>query len=279
MKNEGSGSRSAGSYILGHTDQELERLNRQAQLVEPITRRFFSSAGIGSGMRVLDVGSGAGDVAMLAADLVGTSGEVVGTDRSAAALAMARQRVKARSLSNVTFREGNPAELTFDQPFDAVIGRYVLMFQRDPAAMLSDVAKHARRGGIVVFHEIDWDGVRSSPPAPIYEQCAQWTGETLQRSGADIRMGTRLFATFVAAGLPAPSMQIESLIAGVANNTGPLRVIADLTISMADAIQNSDVATAAEIGAETLTDRMIGEAAANGSVIQGRYEIAAWSRA
>jgi SAM-dependent methyltransferase len=230
-------------------------------------------------MRVLDVGSGAGDVALLAADLVGTSGEVVGTDRSAGALARARERANSRSVRNVTFREGDPAEMKFDKPFDAVIGRYVLMFQRDPATMLRGVAKHARRGGIVFFHEIDWDGVRSSPPAPIYERCARWTGEALRRSGADIRMGTRLFSTFIAAGLAAPSTQLEALIAGVANNAGPLHVIADLTVSMADAIQSSGVATAPEIGVETLTDRMVGEAAANGSVVQGRFEIAAWSRA
>src|SRR5262249_13744973 len=154
------------------------------------TRRFLSAAGIVAGMRVIDVGSGAGDVAMLAADLVGARGEVVGSDRSATALARARQRVSARSLRNVTFLEGNPAEMTFDQPFDAVIGRYVLMFQSDPATMLREVAKHARRGGVVFFHEVDWDGVGSSPPAPIYDRCSRWTAETLQLSGADIHMGT-----------------------------------------------------------------------------------------
>jgi ubiquinone/menaquinone biosynthesis C-methylase UbiE len=269
---------SAGSYVLGHSDRELERLDKQAQLIDPITRRFLSAAEIVPGMRVLDAGSGAGDVAMLAADLVGARGEVVGTDRSATALARARQRAKARSLQNVTFREGDPAEMTFERPFDAVIGRYVLMFQRDPAAMLRGVAKHARPGGVVFFHEVDWDGVHSSPPAPIYERCAQWTAETLRRSGADIRMGTRLFSTFIAAGLAAPSMQVETLIAGVANNAGPLQLIADLTASMAQAMERLGVATAAEIGLETLTDRMVNEATASGSVILGRFEIAAWSR-
>jgi hypothetical protein len=228
-------------------------------------------------MRVLDVGSGAGDVALLAADLVGAEGEVVGTDRSATALARARQRADARSLRNVHFREGDPAEMAFDQPFDAVVGRYVLMFQRDPAGMLQGVAKHARRGGVVFFHEVDWDGVRSSPPAPTYERCSRWTAETLRLSGADIRMGTRLFSTFVAAGLPAPSMQLETLIAGVANNADPLHLIADLTCSMADAMERLGVATAAEIGLETLTERMISEAAANGSVILSRFEVGAWS--
>ena len=64
--------------ILGHTAQELERLNKQAALVEPFTRRFLEGAGISSGMRVLDVGCGGGDVSLLARELVGADGEVVG---------------------------------------------------------------------------------------------------------------------------------------------------------------------------------------------------------
>ena len=68
------------AYALGHSDFELKRLDRQAQLLRPATREFLEAAGMTAGMRVLDVGSGTGDVAFLAADIVGPSGEVVGTD-------------------------------------------------------------------------------------------------------------------------------------------------------------------------------------------------------
>src|SRR3984893_14135333 len=161
---EGKTARPVSRYVLGHSDRELDRLDQQARLIDPITRRFLCAAGIVPGMRVLDVGSGAGHLALLAADLVGAGGEVVGTDRSPAALATARKRAAAPALPNVTFREGDPAEMTFDRPFDAVIGRYVLMFQSDPTAMLRGVAKHARRGGVIFFQEPDLDGARSFPP-------------------------------------------------------------------------------------------------------------------
>src|SRR5579864_3824039 len=104
-------------YALGHSDRELQRLSIQARLVDPITRRFFAEAGIAPGMRVLDVGSGVGDVAFIAAALVGESGSVVGTDRSGAALALARRRGEERSLGTVSFREGDPTEMTFQEPF------------------------------------------------------------------------------------------------------------------------------------------------------------------
>src|SRR5438309_771331 len=98
------------SYGPGHADHELERLRVQARLIEPITRRWFTEAGIGPGMRVLDVGSGVGDVALLVASLVGTTGEVIGTDRASVPLEVAAERARAQSLSNVSLLEGDPCE-------------------------------------------------------------------------------------------------------------------------------------------------------------------------
>ena len=82
-------------YELGHSEDELARLARQAQLLEPTTRRYLSEAGIGPGMRVLDVETGLGDVAAIVADLVGRSGDVIGVDLSRGVIESAR----ARSLS------------------------------------------------------------------------------------------------------------------------------------------------------------------------------------
>jgi ubiquinone/menaquinone biosynthesis C-methylase UbiE len=99
------------TYALGHSEQELERLSRQAQAFEPFTRQLLQQAGINTGMRVLDVGCGSGDVAFLAADLVGPTGEVIGADRAAAAAQRATARAQARDLRNVKFLEGDPTEL------------------------------------------------------------------------------------------------------------------------------------------------------------------------
>ena len=177
-------------YALGHSDEELERLRVQSRYVEPITRQFFQEAGISAGMRVLDVGSGAGDVAFLTADLVGETGEVIGTDKVAAALTTAKQRAAAKGLHNVNFREGDPTEIAFDRPFDAVVGRYVLLFQADPAGMLRALMKqHLRPGGLIVFQEPDWTNVRSFPPGtdlrpvlPVDHRGVPWGRYRYQRS-------------------------------------------------------------------------------------------------
>ena len=80
-------------YFLGAASAERARLIRQAAIWDPFTERLFREAGIGPGQRVLDIGSGVGDVAMLAAKLVGPSGVVVGVERDRKTIAMARSRV------------------------------------------------------------------------------------------------------------------------------------------------------------------------------------------
>lgn len=267
-----------GSYVLGHSDWELERLATQARLVDPFTRRYFERAGIGPGMRVLDVGSGAGDTALLLAALVGPTGSVTGADRSAAALEAARRRVRERALANVRFVEGPLDQVVFDEPFDAVAGRYVLMFQPDPVALLRSLAGHARPGGAVVFHEPDWDDVRSRPTAPLYDRCCRWIVQAIQKTGADEHMGSKLHATFVAAGLPAPTMALETLIGGGEHAADAVRLVTDIVRSIAAELERHGIATASEIGVETLGERAIREVVSKGSVVVGRGEVGAWCR-
>lgn len=265
-------------YELGHTEYELNRLNTQAKLVDPITRQYFREAGIGEGMRVLDVGSGAGDVAFLVAELVGERGQVVGTDRSAVAIAAATSRAKAKGLSHVSFRVGDPAELSFERSFDAIVGRYVLMFNSDPAALLRGAIRHARSGGIVVFHEPSWTSVRSSPAASLYDHCCQWIIQTFRKVGTDPDMGEHMYRAFQQAGLPAPTMALSALCGGGSDDRNGAGLIADLVVTMAPVMEEHGVATLAEIDPSTLKRRVISEIETLGGVVTGRAEIGAWSR-
>jgi SAM-dependent methyltransferase len=266
-------------YTLGHSKRELDRLQAQARFIGPATRWFFREAGIGPGMHVLDVGSGAGDTAFLVADLVGEGGDVVGTDKVAAAIVAATERAKAQGKRNVSFREGDPAEMLFDRPFDAVVGRYVLLFQADPATMLRKLAGQLRPGGVIAFHEPDWDNARSIPPAPTYDRCRQWIADVLRLAGTpDIDMASRLHQAFIGAGLKAPSMRMQTFVGGGKECMDWLQAVAELVGSLLPAIEKFAVVTAAEVEMETLTERMRREVIANGSLIIGRSEIGVWSR-
>jgi ubiquinone/menaquinone biosynthesis C-methylase UbiE len=271
------GDDDANDYVLGHSARELERLRRQAQLVNPITRQYLIEAGIAPGMRVLDVGSGVGDVAFLAAELVGPSGEVVGVDRSSDALGLARSRATERSLANVTFVESELSATAFDRHFDAAIGRYVLMFQPDPAGLLRKIARLVRPGGIVLFHEPDRKQMRSVPPTPTYDKMSEWIDEAFRRTGVDVRMGIKLYWTFLAAGLAEPTMRLQAVIGG-AKALDEAHFEADLAVTLGAVMEETGVATADELDADSLVDRIVQEMIANQSVIIGRAVIGAWTR-
>src|SRR5215207_5141230 len=156
------------NYALGRSEAEAERLQLQHQIYGAATRELFVAAGIGPGMRVLDVGSGAGDVALLAAELVGPTGEVVGVEVALETIAIAEQRVAAAGLSNVRFVHADLRDLRLDgAPFDAIVGRWVLMYQPDPADLLRRLATFAAPGAVIAFQESDLLGMAPAPvPTP-----------------------------------------------------------------------------------------------------------------
>lgn len=264
-------------YVLGHTDAELRRLTTQARVIDPITRRFLTAAGIKEGMRVLDVGSGAGDVAILLADLVGATGEVVGTDTARVAIDAAEARIRTASLTTVTFRHGDPAELTFDDPFDAVVGRYVLQFIPDPSATVAQLAKHLRPGGLMFFHELDWDGARSSPRAPTYDQVCDWIGRMVEAGGAQAHLGPRLPAIFANAGLLSPSMRLESFVGTGATAMDAALLVTDLVTAHLPKMERMGIVTASDVALPTLTQRILAEVGPDG-ILVGRAEVAAWAQ-
>ena len=196
-------------YPLGNTDAEHERLIRQAWRVAPTTERFFREAGIGLGQRVLDIGSGVGDVAMLLARLVGPSGGVVGIERDLKSIAKARARVTEAGLHNVSFNESDVGEIPHGKPFDAAVGRFILMYLPDPVAALRSISQLVRPGGVFAFQEPYWVPVLAHlAPLPLWSATASLIDKTM-RASANHEMGTDLYHTFVEAGLPEPAMRME----------------------------------------------------------------------
>ncbi len=200
-------------YSLGHTSLELQRLALQADLLCPITERLLRSAGLRPGMRVLEVGCGAGDVCFLAAELVGLGGQVVGVDRSAASVLFAAERAQSRGARNVSFREGTEAGLPGEAPFDFVIGRYVLVHQPDPANFVRAAAASLRPGGGVAFHEPDSSlALVSRPPVQAYDMLSTEYSRATQAALIRPDAAPRLGAIFAEAGLVASNGFCERLV-------------------------------------------------------------------
>lgn len=157
-------------YLLGHSALEHRRLLIQASYVRPWTTRFLLRAGLTEGMSVLDLGSGLGDVAFIAAEIVGPAGRVVGVERDPAAVAAARHRAACGGYADtVSFDNIELADFTATAMFDALVGRFILQYLPDPAAALNRLVRFVRPGGIVVMHDMDVSNLDVSFP-----RCQAW---------------------------------------------------------------------------------------------------------
>lgn len=136
--------------------------SQRNQMMGAATARMFALAGIAEGMRVLDVGTGTGDTAVLLGARVGPRGQVVATDASEAMIEAASQAIRAAGLSNVMTRvEDAGASGLEDASFDAAVARCVLMFVDDLAAGLDEVRRLLRPEGR--FAAVTWAGIEKNP--------------------------------------------------------------------------------------------------------------------
>ena len=151
-------------YPLGYSAQEAQRLEDQAARLQDLTEDVLRRAGLRPGMRVLDLGSGAGDVSLLAAKIVGNDGIVLGIEKASSSVEIARRRVAALGVQNVGFEHSGLAEFATDRTFDAIIGRFVLSYVPERAAVLRKLTRHLAAGGIIAVLEIDLPRYPRCPP-------------------------------------------------------------------------------------------------------------------
>ena len=158
------------------SDVYLREIDKRfAPVVDQVIRR----AALEPGHNVLDLGTGTGAAALLAAPIVGSAGQVVGADPSPDMLDLARQRAAGRNHPNLKFQLGSaeamPAE---DASFDAVLACLSLMYVIDRGAAARECARVLRPGGrfvaavwaraeecdIVLFQQT---AGRFAPPPPV----------------------------------------------------------------------------------------------------------------
>lgn len=264
-------------YALGRTAAERSRLMEQDRIYGPLTSQLLVQAGIGPGMRVLDLGCGVGDVSIRLADLVGPSGAVVGVDADPLALETARQRAGDAGIANVSFVQGDLRELAFDAPFDAAAGRLILLYLGDPAAALRRVGGYLRPGGLMAFQEFVARATYTQPSLPLVERSVGWILDAFRGAGMDLDVGLKLPQVFHEAGLPAPTMRVDTLVM-----TGPdspmYQFVAHHVRSVLPFIERFGIATAQEVGIETLAQRLRDEVVAARGAFLWPPLVGAWAR-
>ncbi len=268
---------SENTYVLGSDPQELGRLDRQAAFIEAPSRLLLQASGLAEGMRVLDLGTGLGHVARLAAHIVGPDGSVVGLDRAPQALAVARQRVEAAGERHVSFVEGDVARWRADEPFDAVVGRLVLFHLADPVAAVRHHIQNLRPGGLFVALDFDIGGARTFPALEVVDAALAWVVDAFSAAGASPRIGSRLGTILDRAGLDAvKTFGVQAYLApqdpaGPALLTGVVR-------SLAEVITTRSIATSEQMDLATLEQRIADALRREDAVFLPPTVVGAWGR-
>ena len=268
----------AEEYVLGHRAEELARLDGQAKTLEPATRLALQLAGIGPGMRVVDLGTGTGEVALLVAEAVGPDGAVLAVDRAPEGLAYAARKFADRGVTNIELVEADVSSYVPDEPVDAVVGRLVLSYLPDPVATLRRLKGALRPGGVHLSLEYDTEAVRTTPRTPLVTRLAELINGAFAAVGTPQSMGPHLAGMLREAGLAdAQSLGLQAYLAPD-DPTGPAMVAAVIS-SLAPAIESHGLADAAELDLPTLRDRIAEEQLAAGATFITPTLVAAWGHA
>ncbi|HET9396116.1 MAG TPA: methyltransferase domain-containing protein [Nitrospiraceae bacterium] len=247
-----------------------------ANYVDEMTERLLDDAGIGQGMRVLDIGCGPGAVSLMLSRRVGNEGHVCAIARHPRMLESARENALQAGVSNLTFIEGG-----FDVAFpergtlDAVVGRRVLMYQPNAAQAVAQLTDAIRTGGVIAFHEHDMVAISDSGASlPLHDQVRSWLHEMLRREGANLHMGFELHSALSAAGLVVERVRAE---ANVLTPTAGYPVAAIIRAVLPRLLQLG-ITTEADVDVETLDDRLAAERRKTRATCLWEMVFCAWGR-
>lgn len=234
------------------------------------TERLLCDAGVGAGMRVVDLGCGRGDVTQMLAELVGPEGEVVGVDRDGGVLAIARARAP-----RLRFEEGDFTSVAALGPFDVAVGRRVLMYQPDPVAAVKHLSEAVRPGGILVFQEHQ-AAPFSEAVFPLHAKVQGWIWAMVGREGAHLAMGTQLVSVLEQAGLVVENVRAEAVLQTRTFHSAFHASLATLARACAGRLIGTGVVTPEELDLDSLEERLSAERAASPETFIGDLAFGAW---
>jgi ubiquinone/menaquinone biosynthesis C-methylase UbiE len=263
-------------YVMGRTSAETERLQLQASVLAPHSAHLLRLAGITPGMRVLDIGCGAGDVSMLLAELVGPDGAVTGVDMNPAILELARARAAEAGLANVSYLDGDLTSLRLDEPVDALVGRLILIHLKEPAATVRALSRLVRSGGVVSFQEFNITRARSVPPTPLAARGLGWIVGALRAAGLNPDLGEQVASILRDAGLSVEGAAIAGP-AGTAESAMP-EYLENTLRSVLPVVLAHGRVSEAEVDIHTVAERTARELKEAGATFWSPELAAAWAR-
>jgi len=192
------------------SEQNLERQKLLARIMGPVTDRLLESLSLPSPSRCLDVGCGMGETTRQLAEWLDKGVELTGVDQDPNLIEVARS-VPGPADGKITFKQGDAAHFSFeDQTFDFVFTRYLLHHLDDPRAVIAEMLRVCKSGGIVAIQEPDCAKQYCYPESWAYEKIP----DIYSRVFANAFIGRQLYSLFQQLGYPSPHIDVMTL-AGV----------------------------------------------------------------
>jgi SAM-dependent methyltransferase len=189
-------------YFLGYRQAELARLQQQAQQLANESRWLFDHVDIPRGGRIIEVGCGPQGCLDLLAERVGPQGAVVGVERSAETVQLARRFVADHHLDNVEVLHGDGRATGLPRAsFDLATARLVLPLVPEPEQIVEEMVALVRPGGMVALHEGDFVAHVCDPPLAAWTRLVQALETFAQMNGNDLHIGRRVPRLLRATGL------------------------------------------------------------------------------
>jgi SAM-dependent methyltransferase len=192
----------ADPYFLGYRHMEQDRLGRQAQELAGDSEWLFDHVGVRAGWRAIEIGCGPQGCLGLLAGRVGVAGRVVGVERNAEQAQRARRFVADCHLTNVEVLHADARETGLaEQSFDLATARLVLVNVPQPEALVREMVRLVRPGGVVALHEAESTTQRCDPPHHCQTRLLGLLNTSAAMDGIDRTIGTKVPGLMREAGL------------------------------------------------------------------------------
>jgi hypothetical protein len=177
----------------------------------------------------------------------------------------------------VHFTPGDVRTWTSDESFDAIVGRLILFHLPDAVAVVRHHLKHLRAGGRFIAIDYDIGSCRTEPAVPLFDLYAQRMLAAFRSARADPMIGTRLALLLANAGLASTqTIGVQGYIAPD-DPRGPA-MLAGVVRSLAPQMVAAGIATAAELGLDTLQERLAAAIQGSRAVMLPPALVGAWGR-
>ena len=186
-----------------------EKRNRiMAEVLSPSTAALLQKIHLQNGMCGLDLGCGTGEVTFQLAERVGQKGEVTGMDQNVDNIRKAQAKLLKDEWANVCFIMKNIVEWRESERYDFVYSRLLLNQLRQPSAVLQNVYRSMKSGGVMVVEDLDCSNYYCHPASYAFDRYLELFTAAKKRQGTDAHIGHKLLPLLEAAGFEKIQVQM-----------------------------------------------------------------------